>query len=125
MSVDTEVYEFRATVPRKQAPRAGAGRPAAPNPFTEAVARIAGKTQVVDGQSMPLAAETAFVLDAEHGETLKQRWDRIRRQLTAAGQEVAREHERGERYTIDRSPVEFNEAAGVYTFSFWDKYAGQ
>ncbi len=123
--MSTETYEFRAAVPRKQAPRAGAGRPAEPNPFIEAVARVAGKTQVVDGRTVPLAAETAFVLDAEHGETLKQRWDRIRRQLTAAGKQVAADHERGRYYIIDRSQVELNEAAGVYTFSFWDKHAGQ
>lgn len=114
----SETYTFQEAAPVKRAARKGAGRRAEPNPFEAAVREIAGR---VDGDGTPLARSTAFTLDAENGETLKQRRDRIRRFLTRAGKLVS-----DERGGVDVS-IELRikpYAANSYEATFWDRHAG-
>ncbi|MFA9272610.1 MAG: hypothetical protein ACEQSX_18035, partial [Baekduiaceae bacterium] len=107
-------------VPVPQKPRQGAGRPAEPNPFLADVRVIAGKLNPRTGQAM--AVRETFVLDASRGETVKQRYSRVRRKLTAAGEVVAAERGRDEPYRIgmDIAPDE-REGPGSFVLTFWDR----
>lgn len=114
----TETYEFRATEPVRRAPRKGAGRRPAPNPFIDGVRSIAGQT---DGSGAPLTLAAPFTLDHEHGETLKQRSARIRRNLTAAGKLIAVERD-VQSYAIGMVVEQDGDA---YVVKFWDRRAGK
>lgn len=81
----SETYQFVETAPVKRPGRQGAGRKREDNPFEDAVREIAGQT---DEHGNPRARSTTFVLDAENGETEKQRTARIRRFLTRAGKDI-------------------------------------
>jgi hypothetical protein len=130
---ETETYEFFETKPVAREGRKGAGRKPDFNPFIEGVRAIAGQTSA-DGA--PLARGADVRLDAERGETYKQRYSRVRRQLTAAGKIVGAE--RGtERIQVDmalkpkgrpesaHSLPDPNEPLTEYRLAFWDRYAGR
>lgn len=118
----SETYEFQSARPVQRAGRKGAGRKPTPNPFIDAVRAIAG---AVNADGAPEARKSVVTLDAEHAETRKTRYSRIRRQLTAAGKIVAKERGRIEPFMIpmDLSPRE--EGAAEYVLTFWDRDAGK
>lgn len=123
----SETYEFSSATPIKRAGRQGAGRKPTPNPFLDAVRAIAGQVNA-DGTSE--ARKAPVVLDIERGETYKQRYSRIRRQLTAAGKLVAKERSAAEPFmivmdlSVDLTP-DGDDSASNYTLTFWDRDAGK
>ncbi len=114
--MSTETYSEAVDVaPVKRVARKGAGRRPAPNPFIDSVRLVIGNG-ATKGRG--------FSLDAERGETLKQRHGRVRRALTAAGVEIANEQGRGEPYRIGMAIEPNAEGSGVsgdYIVKFWDK----
>ena len=113
-------------VPVKQAPRKGAGRRPDPNPFIADVRIIAGQLNERTQQAMTV--RQTLTLNAERGETLKQRSARVRRQLTAAGKIVAAERGQTSPYLIGMNiAVDFDswsESQQAYTkfvLTFWDR----
>ena len=110
-------------VPPRQAPRRGAGRRPDPNPFLDGVRSVAGIRSRTTGQA--LCARETLTLNAERGETLKQRSSHVRRKLTAAGKIVAAEHNRAEPYLIGMSITESYDATPecgpTYVLVFWDR----
>lgn len=110
----SESYVFTESVPAKRAGRQGSGRQKEPNPFESAVEAIVGTKS---------ARDASFTLDAENGETLKQRQARIRRFLTRAGKDVAAKQNRSEPYKIALTITEVGEGTGAYVAKFWDQVA--
>lgn len=112
--MSTDTYGPAApAAPVKQAPRRGAGRPPAPNPFlpiTREVIDLArgGAPEDSRGRSVPFALES--------GERYQTRANRIRRQLTAAGRAHGEADGRGP-YWIRRD-IEEN-PDGTYTLTVW------
>lgn len=113
----SETYEFTAATPVPRAGRQGAGRRPDPNPFLEAVKAIVGQT---NGDGTPEARQAVVVLDSGRGETYKQRYSRIRRQLTAAGKECGDDVS----ISMDLTP-EPNPETGAHTLTFWHRDAGK
>jgi hypothetical protein len=120
---DVETYEFRAATPVKRAGRKGAGRKPTPNPFIDAVRGIAG---TVDANGQAEARESAVLLDVHCGETYKQRYSRVRRQLTAAGKLIAQERGAVEPFRIEMSlrPVS-PESVNELILTIWDRDAAK
>ncbi len=116
MTVETVITD---PVPVKQAPRKGAGRRPDPNPFIADVRVIAGKLNERTRQA--LTVRETFTLNAERGETLKQRSARTRRQLTAAGKIVAAERGQTSPYLIGMHIAESGDVPGVFVLTFWDR----
>lgn len=108
----SETYEFEAAKPVKRPGRQGAGRKPEENPFEAAVAAIVNTDE---------ARATTFTLDAENGETLKQRLARVRRLLTRAGKELAEKHGHGDAYRIERSVEPVEGQADTWRVTFWHK----
>lgn len=117
--MSTETYEFAEAKPIPRPGRKGAGRKAAPNPFLDRVREIVGQ---VDGEGDPVARETVVTLDAEHGESYKTRYSRVRRQLTAAGKLVAQEREQSDAYAIS---MDMPNTGQTLTLTFWHRDAGR
>jgi hypothetical protein len=112
----SETYEFSAATPVKRPARKGAGRKAEANPFETAVKEIAGAR---DGDGNPLARQASFTLEA--GESLKQRDARIRRFLTRASKDAAKERGLDEHaYSISKA-IEETDTPGAYVVKFWDR----
>lgn len=120
----TDTYEFVEATPTKRTGRQGAGRRPEPNPFHDAVKAIIGQ---VNGDGDPVARAVSFDLDAEHGETVKQRKGRIRRFLTRAAKEIAGEGNQHAaiNLAVDANPGTNPALKGAYVATFWDRDAGK
>ena len=125
-----EAYgETQFVEPVKRPGRKGAGRKPDPNPFIDDVRCIVGQT---DKTGRPLTAARAFTLEHERNETLAQRSARIRRFLTRAGKEVAKEVESQFAdsgmlpYSIGMNIVAAGDGEGEgYVVKFWDRRAAR
>lgn len=115
----SETYEFVEATPVKRPGRQGAGRKPAPNPFLDQVRAIVGQT-TESGE--PVARKTPVTLDAEHGESYKTRYSRIRRQLTAAGKLVAQEKGAPDAYAI---AMDLPNTGQAMTLTIWHRDAGR
>lgn len=101
--------------PVKRAARKGAGRKREDNPLETIVKSVLGQRSE-DGT--PVFKKTTFVLDAENGESEKQRFARVRRLLTRAGKELVEDGQ--EPAKIERD-ITGPDESGVYTLTVWHR----